>query len=111
MATTPLRVKQGDVGYPVRSQLISDGAVVDLTGATARFIMRATKTSAAAKVDQPATIVGDPAQGNIQYEMTAGDLDTPGNYLVEWEVTFATGEVATWPSGGYLPLTVVAELG
>jgi hypothetical protein len=64
----------------------ADGTVVDLTGATVKFKMRALN-SAVLKVDASATVVGTPTLGQVRYDWAAIDVDTVGRFLVWWEVT------------------------
>lgn len=105
-----LHVKRGDVGSKIRSTLVDrDGSPVDLTGCSVRFIMRAPGASSA-KVDAPA-VVEDAANGEVAYTWTASDLDTPGTYHAEWQVTFGGGAVQTFPSDQYLIIKVLADLG
>jgi hypothetical protein len=64
----------------------TDGTVVDLTGKTVKFKMRALN-SAVLKVNAAATVVGAPTNGDVRYDWAALDVDTGGRYLVWWEVT------------------------
>ena len=59
----------------------------DLTAATVRFQMRLT-TEYRYTVDGVATLVSA-AAGTVRYDWVAGDLDTPGDYVSRWLVTFA----------------------
>lgn len=105
-----LHVKRGDAGTKIRATLLDrDGSPVDLTGCSVRFIMRA-PSAAGAKVDAPAAIE-DAAAGTVAYTWAASDLDTPGTYHAEWQVTFGAGAVQTFPSDQYLIVKVLADLG
>ncbi len=71
---------------------------IDLTGASVRFRMRA-RNSSTLKVDSPATIVSA-AAGTVRYNWGATDLDTAGDYIAWWKVTFADstlGEIPEFP--------------
>lgn len=93
-----------DLGY-------EGGFLVDLTMATAiHFIMRLRDApSGAPKVNAPAVVV-DAAQGAVRYDWAAGDTDTPGVYLAEWQVTYADGRKQTFPTLTYHVITVLADL-
>jgi len=65
----------------------ANGDIVDLTTSTVRFKMRKVGVTTPLKVDQPATIVGAPTNGNVRYDWAAIDVDTEAFYLCWWEVT------------------------
>ena len=68
-----------------------DGTVVNLTGKTVKFKMRAVNSSVL-KVDATATIVSA-LDGQVRYDWATPDVDTAGQFLVWWEVTTtATGK-------------------
>ena len=69
-------------------------SVVNLTGATVKFIMRQSGVSTA-KVDTAASVVVA-ADGTVQYEWVAADTDTAGDYLAEFEVTDSSADVTTY---------------
>jgi hypothetical protein len=102
-------VKAGDAGSTLEQTLKRDGSAVDLTGASVRFIMSESPTSTP-KVDAAATIV-DASAGKVRYTWQASDLDAPGRYIAEWQVTFAGGAIETYPIGGYLSIQVDPDLG
>lgn len=93
-------VKQNDTTPNVRAVIYTVtgdpavASVVNLTGATVKFIMRQSGV-AAAKVDTTATVVVA-ADGTVQYEWVAADTDTAGDYLGEFEVTDSSGDVTTY---------------
>lgn len=108
MATPDLTVKRGDLWPPVEATL-NDSAetVFALTGATVRFLMRGRDGTLV--VDQAATIV-DAATREVKYEWQAGDTNTVGSYLAEWQVTFPGAKPATFPSRSYLTIEIEADL-
>ena len=103
-------VKLGDTGAEIAAILKANALAVDLTGATVKFLMKAASLTGAAKVDAAATIV-DAATGSVKYAFTAGDLDTAGSWLGEFEVTDASSRIATYPSAGYIKISIVQDLG
>ena len=84
------------------------GAIVDLTGATVVFHM-ATTPGAAPKVNAICT-VSAPTTGVAQYDWLAADTDTAGDYVAEFQVTFASGKPATFPNGGNISITIVPDV-
>jgi len=70
------------------------GSYVDLTGATVKFQMRRPDDKNY-RINQAATVVGDPTNGNVSYSWSANDLAVPGDYEVQWEVTLADTTIQT----------------
>ena len=86
----------------------TDNTPLDLTNATAKFIM--TDTSGKVKVNATANIKDPPTNGVVEYEWAAGDTDTPGDYRAEIEITYAGGQKITAPSAGYISIKIHDEL-
>ena len=85
-----------------------DGAVVDLTAATAVFKMRAVgqttvKTSAAA-------IIHSADGGQVRYEWAAADTDTIGSFEAEFQITFNDGKIETFPNADFIRITVTDDI-
>jgi hypothetical protein len=103
-------IKRNDTKGTIECNLLDgDSTAVDLTGATVKFLMRREGRSGV-KVNSAASVVGDPAAGVVSYQWEAADTDTAGDYEGEFEVTFSDGRVATFPSDGYVPVTVLADV-
>jgi hypothetical protein len=98
--------KRGDAGSttPETFLLNGSGGAVILTGASVRFLMRAADSSTP-KVAAAAQIV-DAATGQVRYTWIAADLDTPGVYRAEWEVTYSGGAKETFPADGWIAVVV-----
>ena len=62
------------------------GSYADLTGASVMFQMRRPDDKRFT-VNQPAT-VDDPPNGSVSYVWATNDLSVPGDYYVQWEVTW-----------------------
>lgn len=86
---------QGDTAPAIDGQIKIEttGVPKDLTGAAVRFQMRRaddrrfTVNALAANVDL--------SVGQVSYAWGANDLATPGDYLVQWEITYGSGKVQT----------------
>lgn len=107
----PILVKAGDTAPVVRATLLDAlGAAVDLTGATVRFVMATSTTPRTVKVDAAATVV-NAAGGVVEYAWAALDTNTVGAYVAEFEVTYANTKVQTFPTTGYVDVTISDDLG
>lgn len=84
------------------------GNVVDLTGATARFVMINNETGVV-KVAAAATI-SNPTGGVVTYAWEATDTDTAGLYDGEFEVTFSGGIVQTFPNDRQIVILITPDL-
>ncbi len=101
--------KRHDTAPQMQVQLKDSGGVpVDITGATVKFIMKASAGSTP-KVNATADII-TAASGIVGYTPLATDTDTAGDYSVEWEVTYSSGTKQTFPNPGYNAITVTADL-
>lgn len=102
-------IKQNDTGPSIVASLKdADSAAIDLTGAAVRFHMRSVG-SATAKVDAAATVT-DQSGGVVKYEWQAGDTDTVGQFQAEFEVTYVTGIVETFPNNTFILVQVVDDI-
>ncbi len=99
------QVKHGDT-HDITIAVTSDGAAVDLTGATIRVLARPTGTADTATV--LAHTIIDAAAGTLTHTLT-GTLAV-GPWDVEVEVA-RDGQIATYPTAGYLRLDVAADIG
>ena len=109
---TVVTMKRNDTGPPLVVTLLdATAAAVDLTDATGiRFLMRR-KDDVALKVDGTCSVVGDPTDGQVQYEWQEGDTDTSDpRWLAELEVTFDDGVVETFPNDSYLIVKILDDL-
>lgn len=92
--------------------LNSDGVAYDFSDATgAEFFMYSDTADRTVKVDgATATITSPGTQGQLQYTFDEVGTDTAGEYLGEFEVTFATGDKASFPVQGYIHITIEEDL-
>jgi hypothetical protein len=84
---------QGDTEPPISSVLQRNDDVEGLAGASVRFQMR--KSDDKAYTVNAAAVIVDEDAGSVRYLWGASDLNVPGEYYVQWEVTFASGRVET----------------
>lgn len=82
----------------------NNGAPVDLTGSTVKFVMRP-QGSAAPKVNAAAVIVNAVA-GLVRYDWALGDTNTSGLFLAEWHVTYADTTTLTAPNNSSIGITI-----
>lgn len=102
-------VKSGDEGTVFRVRLADGAVTANLTGATVVFTMRPLNGGPVTATGN-ATIVGDPLDGVVQYVWQVGDLDIIGEFIAEWEVTYAGGAQQTYPTNGYTTIEVMPAL-
>jgi hypothetical protein len=96
---------------PVITLKLADGTVFDLTGYTAKLIVRA-DGAATPKINAAVTVLSPATAGKVQYDPAAVDVDTVGVYKGEIEATeTATSKTITFPNDGYIPVIVVSDLG
>lgn len=100
--------KTGDVGHVFRDTLLADEPP-NLTGATVRFVMKPISIGVA-KIAAAATITNTTAPATVAYTCTADDLNTPGRFLAEWEVTYSNGTKQTFPNDGHILVIVTDDL-
>lgn len=97
MAT--MRYTVGD-HLPALRRVLSDAdGPIDLTGATVTFSMAS--RAGGAKVTKAAVTIDDPSAGSVSYAWAASDLDTPGSFDAEFEITFGSGKILTVPNAGH----------
>ena len=86
----------------------ADGNAVNVTGATARFHLRAIGSDAVT-VDSAAVIVS-PSEGIVRYDWDAADTDVAGSYQAEFEVTYADASIETFPNDGYIRVNITGDI-
>jgi hypothetical protein len=94
---TPILV-QGDTRPTIKANLYvrdsSPREYVNLAGVQGvRFQMRKADDKRYT-VNGSATVTST-VSGGVEYQLGASDLDTAGDYFIQWEVTFGDGKVQT----------------
>ena len=97
-------IKQNDTRPIIQATLTG----IDLTGATARFLMRL-RGDKSSKVATTATISDNGPPGVVRYNWASGDTDTAGIYEGEFEITFSGGLIETYPNGEYIRITILED--
>lgn len=82
---------------------------IDLTGATVQFSMG--QRGAAKVIDlAAAVIVTETVTPTVAYEWQPGDTDAAGLFEAQFKVTYADGEVQTFPSPGAIAVSIGESL-
>ena len=102
-------IKQNDTSPQILASL-KDGAgnARDITGASVRFHMKRIGATTAS-VTSDATII-NAAAGTVRYAWQSGDTSTAGSFQAEFQVTFATGAIETFPNDGSIAIEITPEL-
>ncbi len=104
MADETFYLKTGD-NIPLEYEIDTD---TDLAAATIKFKMRA-RAGGEAVIDAVAVLASvDPDE--LRYDWAEGDTDIAGNFVGEFEITSASGQVETWPSVGFIEITITAGI-
>lgn len=100
-------IKQNDSSPSLRVALKDgDGTAIDLLGASVKFYLVPVGETTPI-VNATASIL---ANGIVQYDWDNGDTSTPGTYKGEFEVTYAGGDVETFPNSDYISVIIKPEL-
>lgn len=85
---------QGDTAPALTATIIhSDSTALNLTGSSVRFQMRKANDKRFT-VNEVATLVDAPT-GQVEYVWGPNDLAVPGDYQVQWEVTYPDARIQT----------------
>jgi hypothetical protein len=113
MSTTQ-SFKRNDTGPPIVITCLDGDLPMNLTGATsAKFIMGTISSTGVnfTKVSALCTFNSDRATGRVTYDWAVNDLNTAGEYKAEVEVTWASGDIQTFPADDYLTIVVIPDVG
>ena len=103
-------IKSGDT-LPVLTDTLtySNGEAVNLTGASLTLTMRKQTAARAVTLTGTARIVAA-TKGEVSFTFSAADTATVGEYGASWRVTFSGGETMSFPTSGYLSISVEPSL-
>jgi hypothetical protein len=105
-------LKRHDTNLFARALLTDEhGAVLSLAGATVRYTLQHVRLRTL-KVNRALASLADQAvsPGEVYYEWLTADVDTSGTYREEWEVTYSTLEVETFPAGSEQFVRILDDL-
>lgn len=89
--------------------LLEGDVPVDLTNATGALLF--VKKGSTFVVNAGTMVIDDAPAGEVSYSPSASEVDEAGRFNAEVEVTFANGEIATFPSNGYFAVQIDEDLG
>lgn len=102
-------IKRGDTLPPLVVDLAySDGSVLDLTGATGRFLMRRVYELDLV-IDEEIDL--DAAANTATWDWANGGTEVVQHYRAEIEIAFSDGRVQTFPTIGTIAIHVVKDMG
>jgi len=102
-------IKQNDTRPAITATLIDgDGSLAALTGATVVFKMR--KVGGTAVTVNSSATVTSVDNAEVTYTWSASDTSTVGSYEGEFEVTYSSGGVQTFPNSGYIEIEIVDDI-
>lgn len=101
-------LKQNDTAPAIRGTIKDgNGEVVNLAGASARFLMR---TQTGSVVVDAAAVIVNAAAGIVEYVWQVGDTAIAGLFRAEFEITYSDGSVATFPNVGYIDVQITDDI-
>ncbi len=105
-------IKQNDL-LPVLEAILQDvnKNPVDLGPASGIVFHLREEGDASLKIESGVvTVDANPETGKVTYDWVAGDTDTNGLFLGEFEVTWAGAKKQTFPSVGYISVKIIDDL-
>lgn len=110
MASPTFYIKQNDTSPKLEAFLQDDkGRPVNLTGSTVLFHMRLT-SDLLAKVSSGSVTLEAATKGHVSYSWSSSDTDTAGIYQSEFQVSFVSGAVETFPNDDYIKIIVTDDV-
>jgi hypothetical protein len=101
-------IKRNDGPTTIPFALKRNGAAVNLTGAAVKAVV-ARKSNKLLLHEIPCTLT-DAAAGEGQFIFTVSHSSQANDLLIEFEVTFADGELRTFPSSGQIEIKIAPDL-
>lgn len=113
-------IKRGDTLPSLQATLEDVSGAVNLTGATVQLRVWSSVTTVdsngcettvpGSSVFTKAGVVVDAVTGKVAYNWASGDTANTGLFLGEFVATFTGGAKQSFPTSGYIPITVNASL-
>jgi hypothetical protein len=102
-----ITIKRNDTRDAIKATLSNESGLVNLDGATVRFLM---SKRGVKKIDRQAQIQ-DATAGIVWAVFETGDTDETGLFQSEFEVTFSDGRIETFPNDGFILIDIINDLG
>ena len=103
-------IKQNDTTPKLESFLQDDKSrPVNLTGATVVFHLRLA-SDLSAKITSGSVTTESATKGHVSYDWSASDTDTSGIYQGEFQVTFVSGKVESFPNDDYIKVIITDDV-
>ena len=110
MASPTFDIKQNDTAPKLEAFLQDDkGRPVNLTGASTVFHMRLA-SDLSAKITSGSVTVESATKGHVSFTWTASNTDTAGIYQGEFQVTFVSGAIQTFPNNDYIKVNITDDV-
>jgi len=104
-------IKKGATYPALTVQLLDNaGAAVNLTTAASVYFTMENVHSGVKKINHAAAVISSATEGIVKYNWIAGDVDTVGEYLGEFEITWADGKKFFTPVEQLLQINIVDVL-
>lgn len=98
-------LSQGDLRPPVEAALVDGGTAHDLSDAREVRFRMTDKGDGSVLVDARADIV-DAENGEVRYEWSRGQTDSPGLYRARFVAKYTGGETLSFPNHGAVSVII-----
>jgi len=105
-------IKTNDTRPALEVICSTDDGVVDFTLASSvKLVLKEKGAEGELVFKNTAAFVSPRTAGGLKYNWAAEDTEIAGKYEAEFEVTWATGDVQTFPTVGVIPVAMVEDAG
>ena len=103
--------KVNDVLPPLDATLSDANGAFDFSGYTVRFVMRSSANTLIADGSTANDVTAlDSTAGRVRFNFSSSHLETPGNYLAEFELKAPSSAKVTFPSASHISIVLKPEL-
>ena len=103
-------IKENDTRPAITANLTdANDAAVNLTGSIVKFNMRV-DPAGTTKISLGAAVIENAEAGQVSYNWTASDTDTPDDFEAEFQVEFAGGAVQTFPGRNWIFVHIIDDI-
>lgn len=111
-SATEFVIKQNDLEPPIVGTVTDPlGTPINLTGATNQVLILKPIGGGAAQRLSTGTTILSAAGGRIKHAWVAGETATAGSFFAEWEVTWPSSRVQTFPTEGTFSVVIEQDQG